>query len=199
MARASFHQACLGKNVTLNNKRDVATRSETEFCNGYVFLDSPLQPGESLTVRVLETESSYIGSLAFGLTGADPRQLLSNDLPDVSDLLSQRPEYWVSTKDVLPHPQAGDQLCFTLGLDGEVTCSVNGGHHQVLFHADISIPTRPFIDIFGVAQKLQLLGVSPAQTSQIISNQNSSKKSAARPKSCFPDSPDETKRMCDLP
>ena len=81
-----------------------------------MFLDSPLQPGESLAVRVLETESSYIGSLAFGLTGADPRQVQRNDLPDDSDLLSQRPEYWVSTKDVLPHPQAGEcnQLCFTL-------------------------------------------------------------------------------------
>jgi protein neuralized len=188
LARSTFHQACLGKNVTLNNKRDVATRSETEFCNGYVFLDSPLQPGESLAVRVLETESSYIGSLAFGLTGADPWQLQSNDLPDDSDLLSQRPEYWVHTKDVLQHPQAGDELCFSLGLDGAVTFSVNGGPLQVLFDADISIPTRPFIDIFGVAQKLQLLGVSPAQSSQITSNQNSSRKSAARPKSCFSDS-----------
>ena len=45
LARSSFYQACLAKNVTLNSKGDVVTRSETEFCNGYVFLDSPLQPG----------------------------------------------------------------------------------------------------------------------------------------------------------
>ena len=92
---------------------------------------------------------------------------------------------YIHTKDVLHHPQAGDELCFTLGLDGEVTCSVNGGPLQVLFDADISIPTRPFLDIFGVAQKLQLLGVSPAESSPV---QNYSRESSARPKSCFPES-----------
>ena len=190
LAKASFHQACMGKNVTLNCSADIATRKETEFCNGYVFLDCPLQPGESLAVRVLETESSYIGSLAFGLTGADPRQMERNELPDDSDLLSQRPEYWVHTKDVLPNPHAGDELCFTLGLDGAVLCSINGGPQHVLFHADISIPTRPFLDIYGVAQKLQLLGVCPAQplSSQTPTLRRSSRTSTSRPKSCSPQS-----------
>ena len=162
LARAAFHRACRGQNVTLNTTATVATRSETEFCNGYVFLDSPLQPGESLVVRILETESTYIGSLAFGLTAADPRTLSPSALPEDSDLLMQRPEYWVLSKDVLANPHAGDELCFTLGLDGSVLCSVNNGPDRVLFHSDVSLPTRPFIDIYGVAQKLQLLGVAPA-------------------------------------
>merc|ERR1719189_310564 len=62
----------------------------------------------------------------------------------------------------MPDPQPGDELAFTLGLDGAVTCSVNNGPQRTLFHTDISLPTRPFIDLYGVAQKLQLLGVVPA-------------------------------------
>jgi len=155
----SFHPTCKGANVTLNHSGKIATRSEAEFCNGYVFLNSPLYPGESLAVRVLKTESSYIGSLAFGLTSFDLGQKQSLKLPDNSDLLSQRPEYWVHSKDVLPHPHQGDHLVFTLGLDGRVTCSVNGGPACVLFTTNISIPTRPFIDIFGAVQRIELLGV----------------------------------------
>ena len=198
LARAAFHRACTGQNVSLNTTATVATRSETEFCNGYVFLDSPLQPGESLVVRVLETESTYIGSLAFGLTGADPRHLQTTELPEDSDLLTQRPEYWVHTKDVLPDPQEGDELCFTLGLDGAVLCAVNGGPERVLFHADISIPTRPFLDIYGVAQKLQLVGVCPASSRPSSQSSHttpalrrSSRLSNPRPKStCSPSSLD---------
>lgn len=201
LARAAFHRACTGQNVTLDATASVAARSETEFCNGYVFLDSPLQPGESLVVRVLETESTYIGSLAFGLTGADPRHLRNTELPEDSDLLAQRPEYWVHSKDVLPDPQQGDELCFTLGLDGAVLCAVNGGPERVLFHADISIPTRPFLDIYGVAQKVQLVGVcpsscrAPSQASHAPSTtpslRRSSRLSHPRPKSsCSPSSLD---------
>merc|ERR1711935_762489 len=150
LARACFHRACYGQNVTLNNSADIAARNDTEFSNGYVFLDTPLQPSESLVVRILETESSYIGSLAFGLTGADPRHMKS----------SQLPEDWVHSKDVFADPQPGDELCFTLALDGAVLCSINGGKERVLFHSDISIPTRPFLDIYGVARRVQLLGVA---------------------------------------
>ena len=193
LARASFHRACTGQNVSLNQSANVAVRTETEFCNGYVFLDSPLQPGESLVVRILETESTYIGSLAFGLSGADPRNLSPSSLPEDSELLLQRPEYWVLSKDVLANPHAGDEICFTLGLDGAVLCSINNGPERVLFHSDISIPTRPFIDIYGVAQKIQLLGVAPAplpasQTPSLRRSTVRSNKLSPRPKSCSPSS-----------
>ena len=188
LVKASLDQCCHGKNVSISDQGDTATRVETEFSNGYLFLDSPIQPGESLVVRVLETEGTYIGSIAFGLTTADPRYLKSSALPEDSDLLSQRPEYWVHTKDVLPDPQDGDELTFTLALDGAVLCSVNGGAPRLLFHTDISLTTRPFIDLYGVAQKIQIVGVHPSQPTATLrrsSRSNSSLKS--RPKSCSPD------------
>ena len=186
-ARATFHRACTGQNVSLNQTATIAMRSETEFCNGYVFLESPMQPGESLVIRILETEGTYIGSIAFGLTSADPRFLKSSELPEDSDSLSQRPEYWVSSKDVLPDPQDGDEVSFTVCLDGAVLCSVNGGPQRVLFHTDISLNTRPFIDIYGVAQKIQILGVSPSQPTATLRRSSRSNSSVSRPKSCSPD------------
>ena len=173
-ARATFHRACTGQNVSLNQTGTIATRSETEFCNGYVFLESPMQPGESLVIRILETEGTYIGSMAFGLTSADPRFLKSSELPEDSDLLSQRPEYWVSSKDVLPDPQDGDEVSFTVCLDGTVLCSVNGGPQRALFHTDISLNTRPFIDIYGAAQKIQILCVKSSHSSKTSSKASSS-------------------------
>ena len=192
LAKASFSRACTGQNVSLNASGNVATRTETEFCNGYVFLDSPLQPGESMVVRILETESTYIGSLAFGLSGAEPRHLSSSSLPEDSELLLARPEYWVLSKDVLANPHAGDEICLTLALDGAVLCSINNGPERVLFHSDISIPTRPFIDIYGVAQKIQLLGVAPAPLpsshTPSLRRPVRSNKLSPRPKSCSPSS-----------
>ena len=188
LARAALHRGCTGQNVHLNQSATVATRLETEFSNGYVFLDSPLQPGESLVVRVMETEATYIGSIAFGLTSADPRHLKSSELPEDSDLLSQRAEYWVHTKDVLSDPQDGDELTFSLSLDGAVLCSVNGGAQRLLFHTDISLPTRPFIDLYGVAQKIQIVGVHPSQPTATLRRSSRSNCSLkTRPKSCSPD------------
>ena len=188
LVRGTWDQNCCGKNVSISSSGDVATRLETEFSNGYVFLDSPMQPGESLVVRIMETEATYIGSIAFGLTTADPRYLKSSELPEDSDLLSQRQEYWVHTKDVLSDPQDGDELTFSLSLDGAVLCSVNGGAQRLLFTTDISLPTRPFIDLYGVAQKIQIVGVHPSQPTATLrrsSRSNSSMKT--RPKSCSPD------------
>jgi protein neuralized len=204
LAKATFHRGCVGQHVTLNQTGAIASRLDTEFCHGYVFLDSLLQPGESVVVRVLETESTYVGSLTFGLTSADPaaRNMTASSLPEDSELLLQRPEYWVLSKDVISAPYAGDELCFTLGLDGAVLCSVNNGPDRVLFHSDISIPTRPFIDIYGVPLKIQLLGVAPAvnpnnncstssplkKSSQTPSiSRKSVKTMSPRPKSCIVD------------
>ena len=174
MTRAVLSQECHGQNVRLSSDGEVAKRTETEFSHGYVFLDSIMNPEETLIIRILETDSSYVGSLAFGLTSADPRFLKSSELPEDSDILSQRPEYWVSSKDVLPDPQDGDEVSLSVSLDGAVHCSVNGGPQRVLFHTDISLNTRPFIDIFGATQKIQILGIKSYSSSQSPSRAPSS-------------------------
>ena len=48
-----------------------------------------------------------IGSLAFGLTNTDPGTFDASLLPEDSDLLLDRPEYWVVSKDVANSPAQG--------------------------------------------------------------------------------------------
>ena len=77
-------------------------------------------------MKVLATEYSYIGSLAFGLTNCDPSTINLRDLPEDSDLLLDRSEYWVVSKDVANNPDVGDELSFKIDLDGSVEFSKNG-------------------------------------------------------------------------
>jgi hypothetical protein len=63
-----------------------------------VFTADPLVPGERIVVQILATENMYIGSLAFGLTSCDPAGLDPDRLPEDSDMLLDRSEYWVVSK-----------------------------------------------------------------------------------------------------
>lgn len=98
----------------------MATRSDTEFCHGYAFTSRPLLLGEHLVIQILATEAIYLGTLALGFTSCDPAKLSADDLPDDSDLLLDRPEYWVVSKDIAFNPQPGDEISFTVTHYGEV-------------------------------------------------------------------------------
>jgi len=64
-------------------------------------------------------QPAYIGGLAFGLTTCDPIHLRPESLPEDSDLLLDRHEYWLVSKDVAAGPQVGDELAFCIGAEGE--------------------------------------------------------------------------------
>jgi len=70
-------------------------------------------------VQVLSVDPAYTGGLAFGVTCCDPDTLRSDVLPDDSDLLLDRPEYWVVNKDVCARAQVADELTFFLADDGK--------------------------------------------------------------------------------
>ena len=107
-----------GRNIRLSNDRCIASRADTEFCHGYVFTTRPIQLGEKVVIQVLATEPMYVGALAFGLTSCDPATIQGADLPDDSDLLLDRPEYWVVSRDVASCPQRGDELSFCVTHTG---------------------------------------------------------------------------------
>lgn len=121
-----FHPSC-GRNAVLVDPA-TAARHEEEFSQGYVFTRQTVVPGERLVVKVLGTELSYIGSLAFGLTNCDPGTIDVRELPEDSDLLLDRPEYWVVSKDVGNSPDVGDELSFSINADGSVEFSKNGNN-----------------------------------------------------------------------
>ena len=73
----------------------------------------------SSLIQVLSVDPAYTGGLAFGVTCCSPDTLRSEMLPDDSDLLLDRPEYWVVNKDVYAKAQVADELTFHLTEDGK--------------------------------------------------------------------------------
>ncbi|XP_015437940.1 PREDICTED: protein neuralized [Dufourea novaeangliae] len=155
-----FH-SIRGRNIYFSNQQCVATRSDTEFCHGYAFTSRPLLLGERLVVQILSTEPMYVGALALGLTSCDPARLTPEDLPDDSDLLLDRPEYWVVSKDVASNPQPGDEIAFTVTHFGEVQMSKNDGPPNVVMHVDQSLQLWAFVDVYGSTQMVRMLVSKP--------------------------------------
>ena len=113
-----FHHM-VGRNVILSAEKTVAVRKPEEYCNGYVFTNRPLQCGEKLVIQVLSVDNTFHGGIAFGMTACDPSSLISSsELPDDSDSLLDRPEYWVVNKDVCTNPDVADELSFHLTEEG---------------------------------------------------------------------------------
>ncbi|XP_076240327.1 E3 ubiquitin-protein ligase neur [Calliopsis andreniformis] len=155
-----FHST-RGRNICFSNQQCVATRTDTEFCHGYAFTERPLLLGERLVVQILATEPMYVGALALGLTSCDPARLTAEDLPDDSDLLLDRPEYWVVSKDVASCPQPGDEIAFTVTHYGEVQMSKNSGPPNVVMHVDQSLQLWAFVDVYGSTQRVRMLASRP--------------------------------------
>jgi len=114
-----FHLDTTGRNVCVSPDGTVAVRRANEYCNAYVFMRNPCCLDDALCISILAIDASFSGSLAFGLTCCDPAALWTNVLPDDSDLLLDRPEYWVVNKDVCAGPEVGDQLILHLTKEGK--------------------------------------------------------------------------------
>jgi len=99
-------------------------RRVEDYCNAYVFTPRPLHIRETIVVQVLSVDPAYTGGLAFGVTCCNPDTLRSDVLPDDSDLLLDRPEYWVVNKDVCAKAEVADELSFYLAEDGECHCYI---------------------------------------------------------------------------
>ncbi|XP_057665766.1 protein neuralized isoform X1 [Diorhabda carinulata] len=147
-----------GRNVKfMTNNRSVAFRSDTEFCQGYVFTYRPLQIGERIVVQILGTEPMFQGCLSIGLTSCDPALLTQTDLPDDSNFLLDRPEYWVLSRDFARNLNKGDEISFSVSLNGEVQICKNHGAPLVIMHVDQSLRLWAFFDIYGSTQRIRVL------------------------------------------
>lgn len=173
LAPVPFHRT-RGRNVHLSQDKLIATRVETEFCQGYVFTARPIRIGEKLIVQVLRTEPMYVGALALGLTSCDPATLQPSDLPDDSDLLLDRPEYWVVSKDIASNPVRGDEIIFSISQNGEVQISKNDGPASVIMHVDQSLQLWAFLDVYGSTQSVRVLSqMAPSSQYQAANITNS--------------------------
>ncbi|ESO95167.1 hypothetical protein LOTGIDRAFT_117454, partial [Lottia gigantea] len=152
----TFHAMC-GRNVRLNPDMTIASRTMDEYCNAYAFTSRPLHCGEKIVIQILNIEQLYVGGIAFGLTVCDPASLIMDDLPDDSDYLLDRKEYWVVNKDICRKPDVGDELSFYLTSEGEVRYSRNNHKVATLMHVDRNLPLWAFFDVYGNVQKIKIL------------------------------------------
>nr|CAG4640731.1 EOG090X03H5 [Eulimnadia texana] len=174
-----------GKNIRLSPDCRIAVRNESEFCNGYVFSSRPMSPGETLVIQIVQTESLYVGGFALGFTTCNPASLTQTNLPDDADLLLDRPEYWVISKDVARSPATGDEIEFHLSTNGEVTMSRNRGPAVLLMHVDVSLPLWSVFDVYGNTRAIRVLGTvaEAARPLSVIVNSPAPSLSAAGPAS----------------
>merc|ERR1712020_379964 len=119
-----------------------------------------------------------IGSLAFGLTNCSPDSIHVEELPGDSDLLLDRPEYWVVSKDVANCPAVGDELSFTIKTDGSVEFTRNNMIPSVFMHVDITQSLWAFWDIYGNTSRIRILGAAVQNLTRNTSSHSSSEMSA---------------------
>lgn len=152
----------VGRNVVLSQDRTVATRVENEFCQGYVFTQRPIKYGEQFIIQILKNDSLYGGSLGVGLTSCCPNNLMPNELPDDSDVLLDRPEYWVVSKDIgqIVQLSRGDEIKFSVSMAGEVQISRNDNSPITLMYIDQSLQLWAFFDVYGSTQGIRVLSKS---------------------------------------
>uniref|UniRef100_A0A915PYQ1 RING-type domain-containing protein n=1 Tax=Setaria digitata TaxID=48799 RepID=A0A915PYQ1_9BILA len=153
----TFHTV-RGKHVALTHAYTVAERHAGEYACGYVFTSRPLTLNEKIVIQILDIESAYTGSMAFGLTCCDPVNLQGSALPVDSDDLLERPEYWVGIKDVAAQPKISDELSFWITEKGEVYFAKNNLTPRVIIHVDTSVKLWAYFDVYGTTQKIRVLG-----------------------------------------
>uniref|UniRef100_A0A914VF83 Protein neuralized n=1 Tax=Plectus sambesii TaxID=2011161 RepID=A0A914VF83_9BILA len=153
-----------GKNVAISGDYTVAERAETEYSGGYVFSSRTIGLNEKIVIQVLSVLPAYQGGLAFGLTCCDPIHLRPESLPDDSDDLLERGEYWVGIKDVAAMPKVTDELAFWISDEGEVHFYRNNGTPRVIMHVDHSQRLWFWFDIYGSTQKVRILGTTTVST-----------------------------------
>lgn len=111
----------------------------------------------------------FQGCLGLGLTSCDPGTLTGADLPDDSNFLLDRPEYWVISRDFARNLNRGDEIGFCISPNGEVQISRNGGPPSVVIHVDQTLRLWAFFDIYGSTQRIRVLSysgpASPMRTS----------------------------------
>lgn len=145
-----------GLNVKTNHNGE-AERFSDDLCDGYVFTEQPVKIGQTIIIQVLDTEVEDPGGLAIGLTSCDPASLKPGDLPEDSEALYDRPEYWVVQSNAAIGTKRGDELALTLTCDGEFKVRRNTSPAVTLWHVDLSVPLWAFVDVYGATRKVRLL------------------------------------------
>ncbi|KAM7079284.1 E3 ubiquitin-protein ligase NEURL3 [Molossus nigricans] len=152
-----FHAQAKGAQVLLDARRSTAYRLAT-FCDGIVFSQRPVRPGEHVVLRVLGHEDRWLGGLRVGFTRLDPESTPAPSLPPfVCPDLEQRSPTWAA---VLPEgcALAGDVVRFWVNRRGLLCAQVNAGPRLLLRKGvPLGCPLWAVMDVYGTTKAIELL------------------------------------------
>ncbi|KAL4235659.1 hypothetical protein ACF0H5_004054 [Mactra antiquata] len=152
-----------GSAITLSESRTVATRSDTNFCNGITFSDQGVKTGQKVCVEISCTQS-WSGALRIGFTTHDPSK---QEVPKYSvPILAKKDGYWIRPISESLASE-GALLTFYVNNDGTVQLFVNNEHKGALF---VGLPVDKALwvifDIYGNTKGIKL--VKPDDTPKEI-------------------------------
>ncbi|KAF8790750.1 protein neuralized-like [Argiope bruennichi] len=159
----SFHYVH-GKNVSLKVNRTVASRKCGVNSLAYVFTECSMKLEEKIYIKISRTNSKYNGNLLYGITSCNPSSLNIHVLPENTDDLLDRPEYWVVRNDTNSY-EAGDVIVYSISTEGQVTVMKNCAFKSAIFHVDPTQPLWLFFNLIGCVSEINILGSSAPDSS----------------------------------
>ncbi|CCD67842.1 RING-type E3 ubiquitin transferase [Caenorhabditis elegans] len=147
-----------GCHITLNPSRNIATRDQAEYSQGYVFTERPIKNNEKVMIMISQVQRLYEGGLAFGVTCCDPASIRVAGLPDDSSDLVEMPEYWVGIKDIALQPKANSILSFWITDSGEVKFEIDSNGARTCLYVDNSLELYMYFDVYGSTLSIKMLG-----------------------------------------
>ncbi|CAP34391.1 Protein CBG15934 [Caenorhabditis briggsae] len=154
-----------GCHITLNPFRNIATRDQAEYSQGYVFTERPITNNEKVMIQVNQVQRLYEGGLAFGVTCCDPATVQVSSLPEDSSDLVEMPEYWVGIKDIALQPKPNSILSFWITDSGEVKFEMDSNGPRTVLHVDNSLKLYMYFDVYGSTLSIKLMGCIPVARS----------------------------------
>lgn len=156
--RLGYHSFHTSNARLLDSDRTVAERLDLGRGGALVFSSRTLRCNERLRVKVVGLDESLLGTMSFGLTTCDPKDLEGQEanLPEDPDALLDRPEYWVLHRGI--QCSLRDEFTFVTGDDGRVQFSCNDGPFETVMYVDSTQQFFAFFDLCGKLTKLKLVG-----------------------------------------
>ncbi|KAK3089177.1 hypothetical protein FSP39_001494 [Pinctada imbricata] len=138
-----------GVSVTLSEGKTLATRSNSTFCYGVAFSDTPIKVNQKACLEVTTT-ASWSGALRVGLTTQDPSKLTVQELPRYAYAsFSKRDGFWMCpiSETVI---SSGCKITLYLSSKGQLQLFVDNTHKGAcLAGIPVDKPLWLIVDLYG--------------------------------------------------
>jgi len=159
-----------GDNVMLSQGNTIAARVES-FCKAVVFTHRPVRVSEKIFIRFVEKSESWSGSIRFGFSAVDPRQLAGNLPKYACPDLTNKSGFWAKALSE-KFSDKDSVMYYYVTNSGDVVFGVNGEDKGVFFSGvDTRRQLWGMVDVYGNSNVIEL--VDPRRTLNNIRAQTS--------------------------